>query len=367
MSIKDDIKFMNRAIELSKNGKGSVNPNPLVGAVIVKKGRIIGEGFHEYFGGPHAEINALNSASEDVKDSAIYVTLEPCNHFGKTPPCTDRIIKEKFSKVIVGMNDPNPLVNGMGIKKLEDSGIDVKTGILENDIEKLNEIYNKFTISKMPFCTIKTAMTLDGKISTFSGNSKWISNKKSREYVHDLRHQYSGIMVGVNTIIKDNPELTDRSNHIKKHHPVRIIVDSTGRLPINAKVLNTINARTIIAVTKNAGNEFINAINQKGAEVLLCQEKNKRVDLIHLFSELGKMNIDSILVEGGSTLNFSVLEGGIADKLLTFISPKLIGGIDSKTPVGGKGFDKISEAIKLRIENIERFEEDILVESYIEK
>ena len=367
MSIKEDIKFMTRAIELSEKGIGFVNPNPLVGAVIVKNGKIIGEGFHEYFGGPHAEINAISSADEDINGATIYVTLEPCNHYGKTPPCTDRIIKEKFSKVVVGINDPNKLVNGNGIKKLKEAGIVVKSGVLKNEIKKLNEIYYKYIFSKQPFCTMKTAMTLDGKSSTFSGNSKWISNQKSREYVHELRHQYSGIMVGVNTIINDDPELTDRSNYEKKKHPVRIVVDSNGRMPLNSKVMNTTNAQTIIAVTYNAGNEFINTANQKGAEVIICHKKNQKVDLNYLFNELGKMNIDSILLEGGSSLNFSALQEGLVDKVFSFISPKLIGGIDSKTPVGGKGFDKISDAIKLRIDNIKRFDEDILIESYIEK
>ncbi len=202
MATSDDIRFMKQAIKLSKKGYGFVNPNPLVGAVIVKNGKVIGKGYHGYFGGPHAEVNAINNATENIKGATIYVTMEPCNHHGKTPPCTDILIKEQIIRVVIGMKDPNKLVNGKGIKKLEDSGIKVDFGILEDEIETLNEAYIKYITSKLPFCTLKTAMTLDGKISTYTGDSKWISNENSRKCVHELRHRYAAIMVGVNTVIK---------------------------------------------------------------------------------------------------------------------------------------------------------------------
>jgi diaminohydroxyphosphoribosylaminopyrimidine deaminase/5-amino-6-(5-phosphoribosylamino)uracil reductase len=366
MSESEDLKFMKRAVELSKNGYGFVNPNPLVGAVIVKNGKIIGEGYHEYFGGPHAEINALKNVV-NAHNASLYVTLEPCNHFGKTPPCTDRIILEKFARVVIGMKDPNPLVNGKGIKKLKSAGILVETGILKKEIQKLNEVYNKYSTTRLPFIALKTAMTLDGKISTFSGDSKWISNDKSRNFVHELRHRYSAIMVGVNTVIKDNPELTDRSGYSKKKHPVRIIVDSNGRTPVGSKVLDTSIASTIIGVTKNTGKDFINLVNKKGCDVIICPEKNNKIDLSFLTESLGRKGIDSILLEGGSTLNFSAIQEGIVDKVYSFISPKMFGGEKANTPLGGSGFNSVDQAITLNIEEIIRFDEDLMIESYIIK
>lgn len=366
MNESEDIRFMRRAFELSKNGFGSVNPNPLVGAVIVKNGKILGEGYHEFFGGPHAEINALKNVV-NAQDSTLYVTLEPCNHFGKTPPCVDRLIMEKFSRVVVGMKDPNPLVNGMGIKKLKDAGIIVESGILQDEIRQLNEVYEKFITTGIPFCVLKTAMTLDGKIATFKGDSKWISNEKSRDFVHELRHRYTAIMVGVNTVIKDDPELTDRSNYENKKHPLRIVVDSNGRTPLHSKILVTSNALTLFAVTKKARKEFIDSIKEKGCDVIVCPEKNKKVDLIFLMEKLGKRNIDSVLIEGGSTLNFSAIQDGIIDKVYSFISPKMLGGEKANTPLGGQGFSQVNQAITLNIKEITRIDEDLLIESYIIK
>jgi diaminohydroxyphosphoribosylaminopyrimidine deaminase / 5-amino-6-(5-phosphoribosylamino)uracil reductase len=366
MSEAEDIKFMKRAIELSKNGSGFVNPNPLVGAVIVKHGKILGEGYHEYFGGPHAEINALKNVIK-AQDSTLYVTLEPCNHFGKTPPCTDRIIMEKISRVVIGMKDPNPLVNGNGIKKLKTAGISVESGILNEEILKLNEIFYKYITTGLPYCALKTAMTLDGKISTFKGDSKWISNEKSRSIVHELRHKYAAIMVGVNTVIQDDPKLTDRSSHENKKHPLRIIVDSNGRTPAKSNILDTSLAPTLIAVTKNAGKDFINMVNNKGCEIILCPEKNKKVDLTFLIEDLGRRRIDSILLEGGSTLNFSAIQEGIIDKVYSFISPKMLGGEKANTPLGGEGFSKVNQAITLNISEITRLDEDLMIESYIVK
>lgn len=367
MSATEDIKFMKMALQVSLEGTGFVNPNPLVGAVIVKNGQVIGKGYHAYFGGPHAEINAIQNANESVEGATIYVTLEPCNHQGKTPPCTEVLIKEKFDRVVVGMKDPNELVNGKGIDRLRKAGIIVDTGILENEITAANEAYIKYITTQKPFCTLKTAMTLDGKISTYSGESKWISNEKSRDCVHKLRHQYAAIMVGVNTIIKDNPMLTDRSQHEKRSNPIRIIADSSGRIPLDSDILNTNSAKTLLAVTKNASNKFIKAVKNKGAEVIVCPENNKKIDLIFLIDELGKRGIDSILLEGGSTLNFSAIQAGIVDKVYSFISPKMFGGQTANTPVGGAGFENVQDAINLSIESVQRFDEDLMITAYIIK
>jgi len=364
MQKKDHLKFMKRTLELARKGSGQVHPNPMVGAVIVKNGKIIGEGFHEFFGGPHAEINAIGNATEDVKGSTIYVTLEPCSHDGKTPPCADRLIKEGFKEVVIGMRDPNPLVKGKGIKKLKDEGIEVIEGILEDHTKLLNEAYLKYIQKQKPFCVMKTAMTLDGKISTFTGDSKWISSKKSRMYVHGLRHKYMAIMVGVNTVIKDNPKLNDRSEHKKKSDPIRIIVDSNGRTPLDATVL-TDNISTIIAVTENAPSAFVQAVKENGKEVIVCPENEKKVDMKYLMKVLHEKGIDSILLEGGSTLNFTAIKEGIVDKVISFISPKIVGGKDALTPVGGYGFESIKNAITLNIENVTKIDDDILVEAYI--
>ena len=359
---------MKRAIKLAKKGIGYTNPNPLVGAVIVKNDKIIGEGFHEIYGGPHAEVNAFNNAVEDVKGATMYVTLEPCSHFGKTPPCANLIVEKGISKVIIGMKDPNPLVAGKGIEILKDSRIEVEVGILEEDIKKLNEIFIKFITTKKPFCILKTAMTLDGKIASVTGNSKWITNEESRVYVHKLRHQVLAIMVGIDTVIADNPKLTTRLTNKNGLDQIRVIVDTTGRIPLDSNVLNiNSEAITIVATTNKINSVMIKAIEEKGAKVMITPLKAGRVDLENLMIQLGEMNIDSILLEGGSTLNFSALEQGIVDKVIAFISPKIIGGEQAKTPVGGKGIENMGDAIALENINISRFHEDIMIEGYLRK
>ena len=359
---------MRRALELSIKAVGFVNPNPMVGAVIVKDNRIIGEGYHEYFGGPHAEVNAFKNATEDVEGATMYVTLEPCSHFGKTPPCADSIVRNKISKVVIGMIDPNPIVAGRGIEILRSNGIEVVTGIIEAEIKKTNEIFVKYITEKEPFCIMKTAMTLDGKIATSSGDSKWISNEKSRLYVHELRHKITGIMVGIGTVLKDDPELTTRREDKISINPIRIIIDSKARIPLEAKVLKCDEkTKTIIATTEFAKESKVEAIKQKGAEVIMIPSKNNQVDLKYLMKVLGDMGIDSILLEGGSTLNYSALEEGIVDKIITFISPKIFGGTSGKTPVGGKGIEKVEDSILLMDTEVTRFNEDIMIEAYVKK
>jgi diaminohydroxyphosphoribosylaminopyrimidine deaminase/5-amino-6-(5-phosphoribosylamino)uracil reductase len=367
-SEKLDNYYMRRAIELSKKAVGFVNPNPLVGAVIVKDNRIIGEGYHEYFGGPHAEVNAFANATEDVEGATMYVTLEPCSHYGKTPPCADAIVKNKISKVVIGMIDPNPIVAGRGIEILRSNGIEVTTGVMDTEIKKINEIFIKYITLKEPFCIMKTAMTLDGKIATSTGDSMWISNEKSRAYVHEIRHMVSGIMVGIGTVLKDDPELTTRREGVISKNPIRIIIDSTAKVPLEAKVLNcNEKTKTIVVTTELAKNSKIEAIKQKGAEVIITPSKNNRVDLNYLMRVLGKMGIDSILLEGGSTLNYSALEAGVVDKVITFISPKIFGGTSSKTPVGGQGVEHVKDSILLTDTKVTRFNEDIMIEGYLKK
>ncbi|WP_099189479.1 bifunctional diaminohydroxyphosphoribosylaminopyrimidine deaminase/5-amino-6-(5-phosphoribosylamino)uracil reductase RibD [Tepidibacter mesophilus] len=363
-----DSKYMKRAIELALKGKGYTNPNPLVGAVIVKDGRIIGEGYHQYYGGAHAEVNAINSAFENVKGATIYVTLEPCSHFGKTPPCAQLLIDMKIKKVIIGMMDPNPIVAGNGIKLLRDHGIEVTVGVLEQEVKKMNEVFIKYITTKLPFCILKTAMTLDGKIATSIGDSKWITNKKSREYVHEIRHQVSGIMVGIGTVLQDNPSLTTRLKDKEGVDPIRIIVDTIGRIPLESKVLSlNSKAKTIIATTKKADKNKLKLIKEKGAQIIITPLKNNKVDLKYLIQKLGEMDIDSILIEGGSTLNYSILNEGCVDKAITFIAPKIIGGGNAKTPVGGIGIEHIKNAIELENIKVIMFEQDIMIEGYLRK
>lgn len=356
-------------MELAGSGSGFVNPNPLVGAVITKNDQLIGEGYHEQFGGPHAEINAINNALTEVSGSTLYVTMEPCNHHGKTPPCTERIISEKITRVVIGATDPNEKVCGKGIEQLQKAGImvDLLEGDLNRQIRKMNEIYEYFIRSGEPFVAIKSAMTLDGKIATYSGHSKWITNERSRAAVHELRHKYAAIMVGVNTVIQDNPTLTDRSEHKVRRHPLRIVVDSTGRTPLYASVFDTEQAPTLIAVTEKAPADFIAKIKQRGVEVMMCPERDGKVDLAFVSHELGRRQIDSILLEGGSTLNFSALEAGIVQKMYAFISPKMIGGKEAFTPVGGRGYETMEEALTLNIEEVKRFDGDLMIEAYLMK
>ncbi|MCT4509326.1 MAG: bifunctional diaminohydroxyphosphoribosylaminopyrimidine deaminase/5-amino-6-(5-phosphoribosylamino)uracil reductase RibD [Tepidibacter sp.] len=363
-----DSKYMKRAIELAFKGRGYTSPNPLVGAVIVKEGRVIGEGYHEYYGGNHAEVNAINTSSEDVAGATMYVTLEPCSHFGKTPPCAKLIIDKKIKEVIIGMMDPNPIVAGRGIKLLRDQGIKVTVGILEEEVRRLNEIFIKYITTKLPFCILKTAMTLDGKIATNIGDSKWITNEKSREYVHEIRHEVSGIMVGIGTVLADNPSLTTRLKDKEGSDPVRIIVDTECRIPLESKVLNLDSkVKTIIATTEKADKDKIKLIKEKKAEVIITPLKNNRVDLGYLIKKLGEMKIDSILIEGGSTLNYSILKEGCIDKVISFIAPKIIGGENAKTPIGGVGIDYIKDSIELKNIQSKMFDQDIMIEGYLRK
>lgn len=371
-----DNYYMKRALELSQRAVGSVNPNPLVGSIIVKNNKVIGEGYHEYFGGPHAEVNAFANAKEnafknavdDVEGATMYVTLEPCSHYGKTPPCADAIVRNKIAKVVIGMIDPNPMVAGKGIEILRNSGIEVITGIMEKEIKKTNEIFIKYITTKEPFCIMKTAMTMDGKIATSIGDSKWISNEKSRAYVHELRQRVSGIMVGIGTVLKDDPELTTRREGMISLNPTRIIIDSKARISLEAKVLKCDEkSKTIIVTTELAEKAKIETIKQKGAEVIVTNSKNGWVDLNHLMGVLGGMGIDSILLEGGSTLNYSAIEAGVVDKVITFISPKIFGGTSGKTPVGGKGIEHVKDSIKLLNTEVTRFDEDIMIEAYVSK
>ncbi len=366
-----DELYMKRALELAKCGTGFVAPNPLVGAVIVKDQQIIGEGYHKRFGENHAEINALQDAhkkNHDITGATMYLTLEPCSHYGKTPPCAEALMSSGISKVVIGLIDPNPLVSGRGIEILKKSGIEVVTGVLEDDCKDINEVFLKHISSRTPFVTLKYAMTLDGKISSFSGDSRWITNEKSREFVHELRHSSSAIMVGIGTVIMDDPSLNTRLDIENTKDPIRIVVDTKGRIPLCAKVLNMdSDAKTILATTELIQKSKLNALNEKGVTVIICPLLENQVDLQFLLETLHSENIDSILLEGGSELNFNMLKEKLIDKVITFIAPKIIGGSDAKTPVGGIGIELMRDAIETERITYKTFDSDICIESYIKK
>jgi diaminohydroxyphosphoribosylaminopyrimidine deaminase/5-amino-6-(5-phosphoribosylamino)uracil reductase len=360
--------YMRRAISLAKRGAGWVNPNPMVGAVLVKDGRIIGKGFHEFFGGPHAEVNAIGSVPEHLRDaiagSTLFVTLEPCVHEGKTPPCGNLIAEKKIRKVVIGMTDPNPLVNGNGINYLRSEGIVVEVGMMEPRISELNEIFSKFIHTGLPFVVLKSAMTLDGKIATVTNASRWITGEPSRNRVHLLRQQLSAVMVGIDTVLFDDPLMNIRLKGIWKN-PLKVIVDTHGRIPAEAKVLAHDPQLTIVATTRLADRKKLKDIERAGAQVLICPVKDNKVDLEFVMKSLGAMGIDSVMIEGGGTLAFSALQEGLVDKIISFIAPKILGGACAPTSVGGKGFEKMEDAINLRNLRTRKVGNDLMVEGWI--
>ena len=371
---KQDIEYMQRAIALAKKGAGFVNPNPMVGCVVVKDNEIITEGYHEYYGGLHAERNALTNTAADCKDATLYVTLEPCCHHGKTPPCTDIIIEKGIKKVVVGLLDPNPLVAGKGISILQNAGIEVVTGVEEDKIKELNKVFLKYIKTKRPYVILKTAMTLDGKIASHTGDSKWITNEKSRQLVHKLRSEMMGIVAGIGTVKADNPMLNCRlegqqttdNRQQSVRQPIRIIVDTKASISLDSNIVKTANEyRTILAVgqqkTDNCQQSKINELESFNVEILQCEEKDGRVDINDLMIKLGEKGIDSLLLEGGSCLNAAFLEAGCVDEVYAFIAPKIIGGEHSKSPIGGKGIELMKDAITFDKVEIEQIENDILI------
>ncbi len=365
-----DEKYMRRALELAQKGMGHTNPNPMVGAVIVKEGRIIGEGFHERCGEGHAEVNAFKYCNEDPAGAEMYVTLEPCSHYGKTPPCADLIISKKISKVYVGALDPNPLVAGRGVRKLEDAGIEVKSGILAEESRSLNEVFMKYIVNKDPFVVLKAAMSLDGKIATSSGESKWISCEESRMHAHSLRGRYMAIMAGIGTVLADDPELTCRMEGGK--NPIRLIVDSSLRIPEDAKVLKGQDkAKTIIATASPKDTEKRRRIEDRGIRIIDMPMQPERagtpdeikVDIKRFIKTLGEEGIDSILIEGGGTLAGTIVREGLVDKVFFYIAPMLIGGKAAKTPVEGAGIENLADSVRLDNVIVHRFGRDIAVEA----
>lgn len=360
METEDHI-FINRAIELADRGRGWVNPNPLVGAVIVKEGRIIAEGWHERYGGLHAERNAFAKCTEDPAGATLYVTLEPCCHYGKTPPCTEAVIEHRIARVVIGMLDPNPLVAGRGIRLLEEAGIEVVCGVEEEKIREQNRIFLKYIATRRPWVVMKTAMTLDGKIATATGNSQWVTGPEARLRVQEMRRDLMAVLVGKGTVKADDPLLNCRLPQ-ECRQPVRVVVDSRMEIDPACQLVKTaLQYPLIIAHTARVDEEKSALLKAHGAETLLCKMQQDRVDLEDLLVRLGEKGIDSVLLEGGGELNEAFIRHHLVDEVWAFIAPKIIGGKNAKTPVEGEGFLRMSDALELREVVTETVGKDILI------
>ncbi len=361
---------MRRALRLAEKGEGFVHPNPLVGAVLYKDDTIIGEGFHEKIGKPHAEINAIASARKagcDPSGATMVVTLEPCAHFGKTPPCVEAIADARIAKVVIGLVDPNPLVAGRGIGFLREKGVLVTERVLEKECADQNEAFIKYITQKKPFVLLKAAMTLDGKIATRTGKSRWISSPASRDLAHRLRRKYQAVMVGAGTVIADDPELTCRLAEGRVSHPIRIILDGRLSIPPEAKVVaGTLPEKTIVATTAEADPDKRRRLEDAGCELLIVPGHGDKIDLAELMAELGAREIASLMIEGGSSVHEAALQARIVDKVLFFIAPKIFGGKDAPTAVGGPGVEEVEQAWRLAGMSVKNVGPDLVVEGKVQ-
>jgi diaminohydroxyphosphoribosylaminopyrimidine deaminase/5-amino-6-(5-phosphoribosylamino)uracil reductase len=363
--LPEDERFMRRALELAARGLGQTSPNPAVGAVVVQSGGIVGEGWHEYAGGPHAEVNALRAAGKSAYGATMYVTLEPCNTQGRTPPCTNAIVEAGIAKVAVGTTDPNPQVSGRGILALRAAGIAVEEGPLRDEIRLLNEAYNKHIVTGMPFVTLKLAMSLDGKIATKTGSSRWITGEAARERAHRLRSVNDVVLTGMGTILADNPRLDVRLEGYRGRQPARVVVDGRGRVPADALVVESAGETpTIIATTDLMSLEKSQALADAGAEVMVVPRVEERIDLKRLLRDLGQRGFNSIMIEAGAALATAFITEELVDKYVFFIAPKLIGGTAALGFYGGIGVEDIKDARGLRFANCETVGDDIMIEAY---
>jgi diaminohydroxyphosphoribosylaminopyrimidine deaminase/5-amino-6-(5-phosphoribosylamino)uracil reductase len=356
-----DESYIQLAIEIAKKGEGNVSPNPLVGCVIVKNNKIIGAGYHKKFGEDHAEINALNSATESLEGSTLFVNLEPCSHHGKTPPCVDRIILEKIKKVVIGTLDINPLVSGSGVKALKKAGVEVRVGVLENECLELNKFFFKYISKKLPYVTLKAAQTLDGKIADINYNSEWITGEQSRKYVHTLRSKYDAILIGSNTSKKDDPNLTVRM--VEGRNPYRIVLDSKLKLPLNLNLIKKNNDQKTILVTlaeNRTKKNKVKRFEQLGIRIIFIKQDDKgRINLKSALKEVRKIGITSVLVEGGAKIYSAFVNQNLFDDIMLFISPKILGsGIQTFGEISN---NNLKDALKLKIKKSEMLDEDILL------
>ncbi|MBA7628536.1 Riboflavin biosynthesis protein RibD [subsurface metagenome] len=360
--------YMEQALSLARLALGQVSPNPAVGVVVVSGGVVVGQGYTQLPGSYHAEVVALKQAGDRARGGTMYVTLEPCCHYGRTPPCTKAIITAGIAEIHLAMLDPNPLVSGRGKEEMEREGIRVYVGEHEEAARQVNEAYIKFITTGLPFVTAKFAVSLDGKIATKSGDSKWISGSEARRYVHNLRYTTDAIMAGVNTVLADDPQLTARSGGGRggaaRVQPLRVIVDSKGRTPLTAQVFSQ-PGKTLLAVGRSITPEEKTALTQTGVEIVELPSEEGRVDVKRLLKTLGEREITSVLVEGGGTLLGSLFDYRLVDKVIAFIAPAIIGGKEAKTAVAGKGVDKVVDSIRLERVSLEKFGDDLMVSGYV--
>ena len=361
MDNEQHLGWMKQAVSLARNGEGRTTPNPPVGAVIVRDGKLVGEGYHPQAGEPHAEVFALRNAGEAARGATVYVTLEPCSHFGKTPPCADALISAGVKAVYVGVTDPNPQVAGRGIERLRAAGIDVHTGLLGGECRQLIAAFKKHIETGIPYTVYKSAMTLDGNTATQSGDSRWVSGCESRQRVHQLRNRVDAIMVGVDTVCHDDPLLNTRLDGEIGQDPLRIIVDSHLRMPLNSRLLHQDSSASTIVATVCHDSDKIEAFEAVGAEILILPEDDGRVSLSELWRELGERNVQKLLLEGGATLAGAALNAGLIDQLMLFIAPKLLGGVTQHGILNGMSCNLMAEAIRLDNHHFEQVGHDLLI------
>lgn len=366
----EEVRWMRRALRLA--AKGFTPPNPMVGCVIVRDGVLVAEGYHPCAGQPHAEVFALRAAGERARGATVYVTLEPCCHWGRTPPCTEALIAAGVRRVVAATTDPDPRVRGQGLARLRAAGIQTEVGLLEEPARRLNEAFLHFHATGRPFVTLKAAMTLDGKIATRTGDSRWITGEEARRYVHRLRAQSGAVLVGVGTVLVDNPALTARLQGKRvPRQPLRVIVDSHLRTPPDARAVQLISesgsdAPLLIATTEGAPAERAALLRERGVEVVeFTATPEGRVDLNALMAYLGEKRIISLFVEGGGTVHAAMLEARLAHRVLFFVAPRIIGGTDAPTPVEGSGGTRVAEAVPVRGLRVRRYGEDIALEGYV--
>ncbi len=354
----NDLTYMKLALQLAENTRGQTSPNPMVGAVVVNNGKVVGMGAHLKAGGGHAEVHALHMAGEAAIGATIYVTLEPCSHYGKTPPCADLIIEKGIKRVVIATLDSNPLVAGNGIKKLQKANIEVEVGVLETEAKQLNEVFFHYVDKKTPYVTLKTATSLDGKIATSTGESKWITGDLAREDVHKLRHQHDAILVGVGTVLEDDPSLTTRLKSGGKN-PIRVILDHQLRTPVEAKVVTDKEAETWIVTTREA--PLVKKEKLMNLGVKIIELAGDKIIIEDLLKCLGEKSITSLFVEGGSTVNDSFLRSKCINEVITYIAPKLIGGSGAPTSFSGIGFPNLGDALQLMIKEVTQLGQDIKI------
>ena len=361
-----DSTYMTRALDLARQGRGLTSPNPMVGAVVVRNGLIVGEGFHQYAELKHAEVLAIERAGETASGATLYVNLEPCNHLGRTPPCCDLIITSGIARVVVAGTDPNPLVSGKGLQSLEAAGVEVFVGLMEAEAQKLNEAFSTYITTHRPFVTLKAGMTLDGMIADSRGCSKWITSEEARQRVQQLRFENDAALVGIGTILKDDPSLTDRSGHPRRRPFARVVLDSRLRLPLSSQLLRASDLNDIIVFCSEERDEQREgALRKMGVNVILAPASSGRISFDFVLEELGRRQIISLLVEGGAEVNSEALQSRCVDKVLLYVAPKILGGLSSLPAFGGMGFSELEQSVSLRFASVETIGPDLMIEAYV--